>query len=105
MKKRNKLKGLESSQIKNMVAKFAFQFNKAQVFKDKTKYQRKAKHQGKEPFPIMLYSSIGKGFCFGAYLNFMGTWCIKPYFFNQRQVISRFVNGTTSLYQPINIFN
>ena len=40
MKKRKQSKALETKQIKNPVAKFAFQFNKTQVFKDKTKYQR-----------------------------------------------------------------
>ncbi len=45
MKKRKISKALESKSIKNPVAKFAFQFNKAQVFKDKTKYQRAAKHK------------------------------------------------------------
>lgn len=54
MKKTNKSKHLETDFIKNPVAKFAHQFNKAQVFKDKTKYQRKAKHKGKEPF-LMLF--------------------------------------------------
>ncbi len=54
MKKRKKAKELQDIAIKNPVAKFAGQFNRAQVFKDKTKYQRKAKHQGKEPFPIIL---------------------------------------------------
>ena len=63
MKKTKKLKELKAKQIKNPVAKFAFQFNKAQVFKDKTKYQRKAKHQDKEPFPMMFSNFIGKGFC------------------------------------------
>jgi len=45
--------------LKNPVAKFAYQFNKAKVFKDKTKYQRKAKH--KESFPIIVFTVIGKG--------------------------------------------
>ncbi len=54
MKKTKKGQDLELSLIKNPVAKFAHQFNKAQVFKDKTKYQRNAKHKGKEPFPMML---------------------------------------------------
>jgi len=54
MKKTKKTKGLETSLVKNTVAKFAFQFNKTQVFKDKTKYQRSAKHKGKEPFPMLL---------------------------------------------------
>ncbi len=44
--------------LKNPVAKFAYQFNRAKFFKDKTKYQRKAKH--KEPFPIVVFI-IGNG--------------------------------------------
>ncbi len=52
--------GLDASLIKNPVAKFAHQFNRAQVFKDKTKYQRNAKHKGKEPFPIMLLAVLEK---------------------------------------------
>lgn len=30
----------------NLVAKHAHQFNKAQIFRNKTQYRRKAKHQG-----------------------------------------------------------
>ena len=60
MKKRKKLKEAKVS-LSNPVAKFAYQFNKSKIFKDKTKYQRKAKH--KESFPIMLFSTfIGKDF-------------------------------------------
>jgi hypothetical protein len=58
MKKRKKLKESKIP-LSNPVAKFAHQFNKSTVFKDKTKYQRKAKH--KESFPIVLFSTlIGK---------------------------------------------
>lgn len=57
MKKTKKSKVYDASQIKNPVAKFAFRFNKAMVFKDKTKYQRNAKHKGQEPFP-MIYSLL-----------------------------------------------
>ena len=52
--------GLDASLIKNPVAKFAHKFNKAQVFKDKTKYQRNAKHKGKEPFPMLLSAILEK---------------------------------------------
>ncbi len=45
----------------NLVAKHAHQFNKAQIFRDKTQYRRKAKHQGREPLPIMSMDAIGKG--------------------------------------------
>jgi stalled ribosome alternative rescue factor ArfA len=54
MKKIKKGVRLDASLIKNPVAKFAHQFNRSQAFKDKTKYQRNAKHKGKEPFPMML---------------------------------------------------
>ncbi|NOR68421.1 MAG: hypothetical protein GQ532_01780 [Methylomarinum sp.] len=60
MKKTKKLRGLEMIPINNPVAKFAFQFNKAKTFKDKTKYQRTAKHKGKEPFPMMLTTLLEK---------------------------------------------
>ncbi|MGR9114745.1 MAG: DUF7230 family protein [Gammaproteobacteria bacterium] len=46
----------------NPVAKYANQFNKTQVFRDKTKYKRKAKHLNLEPLPIQLKGFIGKGF-------------------------------------------
>jgi len=61
MKKRKKVTQSDVYLPRNPVAKFASQFNKAQVFKDKTQYHRRAKHKGKEPFPMMLFSSIGKG--------------------------------------------
>ena len=32
-------------EIQNIVAKYAHQFNKAAVFKDKTQYNRKEKHK------------------------------------------------------------
>lgn len=54
MKKTKKPRGIEINSVKNPVAKFACQFNKAQVYKDKTKYQRTAKHKGQEPFPMQL---------------------------------------------------
>ena len=63
MKKTKQAKELATNQLKNPVAKFAFQFNKALVFRDKSKYQRKVKHKGKEPFPMVIFTSIGKGFC------------------------------------------
>ncbi|MFK5949771.1 MAG: hypothetical protein QM500_13490 [Methylococcales bacterium] len=54
MKKTKKSKGLAEKPVKNPVAKFAYQFNKAKIYKDKTKYQRASKHKGKEPFPMLL---------------------------------------------------
>ena len=58
VKKTKKVKRLETEKIKNPVAKFTFQFNKAQTFKDKTKYQRRAKHKGQEPFPMLLSITV-----------------------------------------------
>lgn len=39
---------------RNPVAKFSTQFNRAKVFKDRTKYRRKNKHKGQEPFACSL---------------------------------------------------
>lgn len=61
MRKQNKPKDLDDLPIKNPVAKFAHRFNKAQVFTDKRKYQRKAKHLGQEPFSIAANVTIEKG--------------------------------------------
>ncbi|KAF3977223.1 MAG: hypothetical protein HFP77_07960 [Methylococcales symbiont of Iophon sp. n. MRB-2018] len=61
MKKRKNSKILEFIHSKNPVAKFAFQFNKAQTFKDKTKYQRNAKHKSRESFLILSNKNIKKG--------------------------------------------
>jgi len=43
--KKNKRKQASSLPILNSVAKYAHYFNKSVTFKDKTKYQRKAKHK------------------------------------------------------------
>lgn len=67
MKKTKKLKGLAESLAKNPVAKFAHQFNRAQVYKDKTKYQRSAKHKGQEPFPMILLVVLEK--VFGSFMQ------------------------------------
>ncbi|WP_305909846.1 DUF7230 family protein [Methylomarinum roseum] len=61
MKKRKKSNGLQIAEQRNPVAKYAHRFNKARVFKDKSKYQRQAKHKGREPFPIKSADFIGKG--------------------------------------------
>ncbi|MCK9606891.1 MAG: hypothetical protein M0R33_10660 [Methylomonas sp.] len=66
MRKQNKAKGLCDKPIKNPVAKFAHQFNKTQIFKDKSRYQRKAKHSGLEPFSILSKEMIEKGSAFAA---------------------------------------
>ncbi len=62
MRKQPKAKGVDNPPPHNPVAKFAHQFNKAQIFADKRKYQRKAKHSGLEPFSITLSKVIEKGF-------------------------------------------
>lgn len=62
MRKRTKAKGLAAEPTHNPVAKFAHQFNKAQIFADKRHYQRKAKHPALEPFSISLIKLIEKGF-------------------------------------------
>jgi len=64
MKKRDKIKLPTDRVVKNPVAKYARQFNKAQVFKDKTGYQRGAKHKGREPFIMSLSKGITKGCLF-----------------------------------------
>ncbi len=61
MRKQYKARGTVDTPIKNPVAKFARQFNKAQVYADKSKYCRKAKHSGLEPFSIVSAEAIEKG--------------------------------------------
>ncbi len=58
--KKNKKTRTEPS-INNLVAKHAHQFNKAVIFKNKNKYQRKAKHKGLEPFFMQYLYYIKKG--------------------------------------------
>ena len=62
MRKQNQLKVTDRLSVKNPVAKFAHQFNKAQIFTDKRQYQRKGKHAGQEPFSIAAGAAIEKGF-------------------------------------------
>lgn len=42
---------------RNFVAKYARQFNKATVFRDKTKYSRKEKHKkgSQDPFNLIIF--------------------------------------------------
>jgi len=61
MRKQPKTPGSPDLPLKNPVAKFAHQFNKAQIFKDKRKYQRKSKHSGLEPFSIAFDKVLEKG--------------------------------------------
>ncbi len=42
----------------NPVAKFAAQFNRATVFRDRSKYRRKAKHRGVESFALQIVSGL-----------------------------------------------
>lgn len=53
---------LQEPVLQNPVAKHAHKFNRAQVFKDKTKYQRKIKHKGREPFIMSFKKGMTKGF-------------------------------------------
>jgi len=62
MRKQPKPKDINNPPTHNPVAKFAHQFNKAVIFADKRKYQRKSKHNGLEPFSITLLKVIEKGF-------------------------------------------
>jgi hypothetical protein len=66
MKKRKNQRELETVPLQNPVAKFAHQFNKAQTFRDKSKYSRKAKHARQEVFPIPRLGGIGKTSCFNS---------------------------------------
>ncbi|NOQ13489.1 MAG: hypothetical protein GQ583_03280 [Methyloprofundus sp.] len=64
MKKRKKQQKNSAPETRNLVAKHAHAFNKAVIFKDKSKYQRKAKHKSLEPFFMLCAQSIKKGFSF-----------------------------------------
>lgn len=61
MRKQKQAGDISNPCTKNPVAKFAHQFNKAQVYADKRKYQRKAKHSCLEPFAIVSAESIANG--------------------------------------------
>ena len=52
MRKQNQTPQPADIPPKNPVAKYAYRFNKPQIYADKRKYQRKAKHGGLEPFLI-----------------------------------------------------
>ncbi len=51
MKKRKNMNFIADAPKQNPVAKFASQFNKAQIFADKKRYSRKAKHGKQEVSP------------------------------------------------------
>lgn len=61
MKKSKKQQKKSAPETKNLVAKHAHYFNKAVIFKDKTKYQRKAKHKSIDPFFISCTTWYKKG--------------------------------------------
>jgi len=81
MKKRKKARGLEEIPDRNLVAKFAHNFNKAQTFKDRSKYFRKAKHKNREPLPMLFTNNIGKGFFLFLNRKFVCQRCIETYIF------------------------
>jgi hypothetical protein len=54
MKKRKTMNKIDDAPRHNPVAKFARQFNKAQVFADKKHYSRKPKHGKQEVSPTVL---------------------------------------------------
>ncbi len=81
MKKRKKTRGLEEIPNRNPVAKFAHNFNKAQTFKDRSKYYRKAKHKNREPLPMLFTNNIGKGFGFFLKRKLVSKWRIESYIF------------------------
>ncbi|MDZ4151819.1 hypothetical protein [Methylicorpusculum sp.] len=61
MKKCKKTPQTGKEVVLNLVAKHARTFNKAHVFRDKTKYCRKAKYKNQEPLPIAS-EVIGTGY-------------------------------------------
>lgn len=61
MKKRKKRLLNSAPEAQNLVAKHAHYFNKAVIFKDKSKYQRKAKHKSFDPFIMHCMQYIING--------------------------------------------
>jgi hypothetical protein len=68
MKKCRNKNGRGNIPDQNPVVKYAHQFNKAHLFKDKSKYARKAKHSKQEVFPIARSVTLEKPPVF-AYVN------------------------------------
>ena len=64
MKKQKLFDSPVNNNSRNPVAKFAHTFNKAQVFIDKTKYRRGAKHKKQAVSLIVLLSIINEAACF-----------------------------------------
>jgi hypothetical protein len=58
MKKRKINNKMDYISMQNPVAKFAHQFNKAQIFCDGSKYKRKSKHSKQEIFPTVRISEL-----------------------------------------------
>ncbi len=83
MKKRKKTNKKTEIPNRNLVAKHASNFNKTQVFTDKTKYNRKAKHKNREPFPISFFDNMGKGFWLFMNGNLMGQRRVQTNIFLQ----------------------
>ncbi len=64
MKKRSNPNKIDCIPIQNPVAKFAAQFNKAQIYADKKQYRRNAKHRQQDASPITLkFKVIGLASC------------------------------------------
>jgi hypothetical protein len=53
MKNRKTMNKIEEIPCQNPVAKYAHQFNKAQIYVDKRDYRRKAKHVKQEASPVI----------------------------------------------------
>jgi len=68
--KNHQKKSKKETIIKNNVAKYAHHFNKAVVFKDRTKYQRKAKHKANDAFFIQLLKFYKKSIVDNIYVCF-----------------------------------
>lgn len=60
MKKHKKTSHSTPFSANNPVAKYAHRFNKAQIYRDKSKYSRPVKHKLKESLPMILFWVIGK---------------------------------------------
>jgi hypothetical protein len=63
MKKCRNLKEIDNRRRSNPVAKHAHRFNKTQVFDDKSRYRRKAKHPTQEAFPKIFARIFGNVSC------------------------------------------
>lgn len=63
MKKRNKTNQPDSTPIQNPVAKFAARFNKAQTFRDQSKYTRNRKHKKQEAWLNVFDKAFNQASC------------------------------------------